>query len=121
MLKNIAYKYPTASILDIKLGAITYCYGANDKKIESHIKKAKETTSGELRFRIAGAILKNRIGEMVEKKHKKDIYYELNSNNVSDYFIKYFKSCSVDGNKVYKRAFDETLDVLEKLIDFLKN
>lgn len=54
MLENLTYGYLHPSVLDAKLGTVLYDENATEEKKARMIKKAAETTTGQVGLRLTG-------------------------------------------------------------------
>ena len=55
------------SIIDIKFGRTTYWHTAKEQKKLKEENKAKKTTSYNLYFRVVGIIIKDKIGNVINR------------------------------------------------------
>ena len=66
-MENMLMDKEIGSILDIKFGRVTYWHTAKEeKKIKEEI-KAKSTTSYNLYFRVVGIIIKDKVGNVINR------------------------------------------------------
>ena len=119
ILENLLYKRQRASILDVKLGMITHPLEASNEKKEECIAKTKLTTSGALGFRVSGIIIKDKMGRVKEKGSKHEIYFGITTENLPQYFEKFFKSN--ESEEIDQTAVNYFIGFVEKLIDFFEN
>lgn len=125
ILKNCLYGYSQPSILDIKLGSILYDSSANASKVERMKKVSKSTTSGSLKFRIAGMVIKDsfdgKLPEDLPGFKMKDVS---STTFKKDYitFDKYFgrkltKDTVSEGLKIFFRYNNLPKHVQDRLIE----
>ena len=125
ILKNCLYGYSQPSILDIKLGSILYDSSANASKVERMKKVSQSTTSGSLKFRIAGMVIKDsfdgKLPEDLPGFKMKDVS---STTFKKDYitFDKYFgrkltKDTVSEGLKIFFRYNNLPKHVQDRLIE----
>lgn len=125
ILKNVLEGYSQPSILDIKLGSILYDEKANPEKVKRMQTVSKTTTSGSLKFRIAGMMIKDDFDGKLP-----DEIDGINMSEVSDsktrpgyvtfnkHFGRKLKDHNVqDGLKIFFRYNKLPLFVQDKLIE----
>jgi Inositol polyphosphate kinase len=88
VLENLlaSFKHPT--ILDCKIGKVTWSPHHNERKASSQKEKAAKTTTGTLGFRIEGLIVKDSTGNIVTKFTKQQGFYSITPDNIHEEFRK---------------------------------
>lgn len=119
IIENFLYKHSKASILDLKLGRVTYPLEAPADKKEKCIAKEKLTTSGELGFRISGMILKDKNGKVLEKGSRHQIYFGITPENLPEYIEKFLKSN--ESPEINQEALKYFLGFVDELTNFFEN
>jgi len=118
ILENLCYKHPKASVIDFKLGRVTYSPDQSEEMKRQHIEKAEKTISSKLGFRVSGLILKDKMGGVAHKAYKHEIYYDIKTDNIVDYIEKFLKSN--DSEKVNYEAVECYKKFLEEVIEFFE-
>jgi len=119
ILENLCFMHPKASIVDFKLGRITYSPEHSDEVKKYHMEKCEKTISSKLGFRISGLILKDKKGEVVHRAYRDEIYYQINTSNISDYIERFLKSN--DADQVNVEAAQYFTKFLKDLSEFFEN
>ncbi len=119
ILENLAFEASKGSVLDIKLGRVTYTPDVSQEKKELCIAKDKATTSGELGYRVTGIVMKNKKGEVQQQAKRKDVYYGIDKDNMEEYFVNFFKGNEVE--TVNPAMVVDFLEFVKKMIDFFEN
>ena len=88
-----------ASIMDIKIGKITYDIDATNEKIQKEVTKTNKSTGLTLNFRITGYILKDEYGNISEKRYRKNCFYNLKSQDILPLLNRFLRSNNGPFNK----------------------
>ena len=88
VLENLLTGYDHPSILDCKIGKVTWTKDHNERKTADQMKKAAETTTGSLGFRISGMVVKDENGTVVESFAKEEGFFNINADNIHEFFRK---------------------------------
>ncbi|CAG9333898.1 unnamed protein product [Blepharisma stoltei] len=88
ILEDLTINYQHASLLDCKLGRITYSRDQAQIKIDHQIAKQATTTSGSLGFRIAGICIKDDAGNITESWSHHGKHLNINKDNIYEQFLK---------------------------------
>ena len=88
VLENLLTGYDHANILDCKIGKVTWTKDHNERKTADQKKKAEETTTGSLGFRISGLVVKDDKGKVIESFTKDEGFQKVKPENIHEYFNK---------------------------------
>ncbi|TID24717.1 hypothetical protein CANINC_003009 [Pichia inconspicua] len=124
ILKNILEGYSQPSVMDIKLGSILYDENSSPEKVKRMQAVSKTTTSGSLKFRIAGMIIKDDFnGKAPENLDGVDMSQVCDSKikpgffTFNRYFGRKLKDHNViDALKIFFRYNNLPLHVQDKII-----
>jgi len=89
------------------------------KSKKYHMEKCEKTISSKLGFRISGLILKDKKGEVAHRAYRDEIYYHINTSNISDYIERFLKSN--DSDQVNLEAAQYFTKFLKDLSEFFEN
>ena len=106
ILGNVLHGFSQPSVLDIKLGSILYDEGAKPEKVERMKKVSRTTTSGTLKFRIAGMMIPDSFHEKLPLTNLGFNIAEVCSSTYKNGYLtfdKYF------GRRLTKETVDEGL------------
>ena len=108
ILENLLHDLNHPSILDCKVGKVTWSKDHNERKTADQKSKAEKTTTGTLGFRIEGLIAKDDKGTVIHNFSKKEGYFAVTAENIHKEFQKF-----VNNNKDQIKTFiDQTTEIL---------
>lgn len=108
ILNNCLHGFSKPSIMDIKLGSVLYDANASAEKIERMKNVSKNTTSGSLKFRIAGMVIKDDFDGKLPNDLPNVKMYEVCTKKFEKGYItfnKYF------GRKLNKETVEDGLQI----------
>lgn len=82
VIDNLLHGLPNPSMMDAKLGAVTWTHEHFGPKVEEQKKRSAETTSGSLGFRLSGAVLKDSDGTVRENWSKLEKVLSITPGNI---------------------------------------
>ena len=88
ILENLLTGYDNPSLLDCKIGKVTWTQHHNERKTKDQMQKAKNTTTGSLGFRISGIEAKDAKGRVTYKVAKEQGFYAITAENIHEEFKK---------------------------------
>lgn len=88
VLENLLTGFDHPNLLDCKIGKVTWTKDHNERKTADQKKKAAETTTGSLGFRISGLVVKDPAGKVVESFAKEEGFYAIKPDNIHQQFRK---------------------------------
>ena len=113
VLENLLTGYEHPNLLDCKIGKVTWTRDHNERKTADQKKKAVETTTGSLGFRISGLVTKDSSGKVVDSFAKEEGFYSIKPENIHEHF----KKIVGDDKKQIKSFIKQT----EKLLKWFKH
>jgi len=117
MIENLHNGIEAFNNMDCKLGRITWNKKTSIRKIEKRKKMYYESTTHLVGFRIIGAILRNKNGEISYKISKKEVSDIINTK---EHLKDFFKSFITFEDKLNKEILLDIIKELEKMINFFK-
>ena len=109
ILENLLIGYENSNILDCKLGKVTWSKHHDQRRTEKRKKRAEETTSKVLGFRITGLVIRDDNGNIIEASSKYNGCYLIKEENVHHTLKKIVR---YDQNRV-KTFIKQTQDILD--------
>jgi hypothetical protein len=109
VLDNLLWEMEHPNLLDCKLGKVTWTKDHNARKTADQKKKAEETTTGSLGFRISGLVVKDVDGNVVESFAKEEGFYGITADNIHESF----KKIVGDDQKLLKKVIKETKKLIK--------
>ena len=119
ILENLCFMHPKASVIDLKLGKVTYMPNHSDDVKNYHINKSEKTISSKLGFRLSGMLLKDKKGNMAHKAVKEEIYYEITTETISDCLRKFL--ASNESENINIEATKYFTGFLREITEFFEN
>lgn len=86
ILENLLFNYTHPSLLDCKMGKVTWTPHHNERKTLDQKQKAEKTTTGSLGFRISGFMTKDENGKVLESIAKEAGFYSITPENIHEKF-----------------------------------
>lgn len=117
-LSNISHGLEKGSVIDLKIGKITYLPNITDpEKIARKIKRCAGSTSEKLGFRVSGLIIKDSKGEILQKLKKRD---EIDAIISADTITEHLKRVllSNERDSIDPEMVNQIIEYLNDLIDW---
>lgn len=111
VMENLFYGMEAASIVDAKLGAVTWMPDTTEIKRKLEKEKVSRTTSGKVGYRLSGVIIKDAKGKVVDKRSKSQLYYDMEVEDIPKTMKLLLKS---------NEAKEENKKALESFVEFAK-
>eukprot|EP01017_Pseudomicrothorax_dubius_P021121 TRINITY_DN2282_c0_g2_i3.p1 TRINITY_DN2282_c0_g2~~TRINITY_DN2282_c0_g2_i3.p1 ORF type:complete len:314 (+),score=60.67 TRINITY_DN2282_c0_g2_i3:942-1883(+) len=119
VLQNLLRGLEKGSIVDFKLGKLTYFADSRPEKIARQIKKANKSTSSKLGFRISGFILKDGEGKISKRLLRSDVYSCVNEYNIDGWIRRIL--LSNDATAINPEILVGIINYLQRLIYWFEN
>lgn len=117
MKENLAHNLDSASIIDLKIGFLTYNPNGSKLKKEKELKKAKVCEQDKLGFRVAGLKVRDASDNLIINKNGSIAYTTINTEAlVKESIISVL--CS-NGGELNRAALEATKGLVKDIIDFI--
>ncbi|CAG9330582.1 unnamed protein product [Blepharisma stoltei] len=111
VLENLLWGYDNPSIMDCKIGKVTWTRDHSPPRCVTQQLRASKTTTSSLGFRITGLLIKDREGRVTESIRKKKVF-DITPDNILDYFSKLVIRDGVFQEAVVDQFIMETQEIL---------
>lgn len=119
VMENLFDGMEKASIIDAKLGAVTWMPDTPEIKKKLEMEKVARTTSGKIGYRLSGVILKDQKGKVVDKRSKAQLYYDIEVDDLPKIVRSLLKSN--DAERENAKALEEFKEFVRKVLDWFEN
>ncbi|CAG9314225.1 unnamed protein product [Blepharisma stoltei] len=112
VLENLLWEYENPSIMDCKIGRVTWTRDHSPPRCVTQQLRASKTTTSSLGFRITGLLIKDREGHVTDSIRKKQVF-DITPDNILDYFARLVIRDDVFQEEVVDQFIMETQEILD--------